>query len=108
MLSWTGVAQDPIAALVARSGFRGRGRGGRGGFGGRQQQTPQQAAADAARADALSQPTSLQMFLDEYKIVNGIKLPHLMKRGARDQVTEEWVIKSYKFNPVLKADTFKK
>ena len=109
LLTWTGIAQDPIAALAARSGFRGRGRGGRGGFfGGRQQQTPQQAAAEAARADALSQPTSLQMFLSEYKTVNGIKLPHLIVRGARDQVTEEWVIKSYKFNPNLKADTFTK
>jgi hypothetical protein len=109
MLTWTGIAQDPIAALAARSGFRGRGRGGRGGFlGGRQQQTPQQAAADAARADALAQPTSLRMFLSEYKTVNGIKLPHLVVRGAGDQVTEEWVIKSYKFNPTLKADTFQK
>jgi hypothetical protein len=109
MLTWTGIAQDPIAALAARSGFRGRGRGGRGGFpGGRQQQTPQQAAADAARADALAQPTSLRMFLSEYKTVNGIKLPHLVVRGAGDQVTEEWVIKSYKFNPNLKADTSQK
>ena len=112
MLTWTGVAQDPIAALAARSGFRGRGRGGRGGFGGfgggNQRQTPQQAAAEAARADLLSQPTSLQMFLSDYKAINGVKLPHLIVRGARDQVTEEWVIKSYKFNPNLKADTFKK
>jgi len=108
MLTWTGIAQDPIAALAARSGWRGRGRGGRGGFpaGGRQGQ--QNAAAEAARADALAQPTSLRMFLSEYKTVNGIKLPHLMVRGAGDQVTEEWVIKSYKFNPNLKADTFQK
>jgi hypothetical protein len=106
MLVWTGIAQDPIAALAARSGFRGRGRGNRGGFNGRQ--TPANAAADAARADALSQPTKLRMFLSEYKVVNGIKLPHLLVRGAGDQVTEEWVIKSYKFNPNLKADTFTK
>jgi hypothetical protein len=105
MLVWTGIAQDPIAALAARSGWRGRGRGGRGGF---QRPTPAQAAADAARADALSQPTKLRMFLSEYKVVNGIKLPHLMVRGAGDQVTEEWVIKSYKINPTLKADTFTK
>ncbi len=109
LLTWTGVAQDPIASLAARSGFRGRGRGGRGGFqNNRQQQTPQQAAAEAARADLLSQPTAIQMFLSEYKTVNGIKLPHLIVRQSRDQVTEEWVIKSYKFNPTLKADTFKK
>jgi len=106
MLVWTGIAQDPIAALAARSGWRGRGRGGRAGFGGRQ--TPAQAAAEAARADALSQPTKLRMFLSEYKVVNGVKLPHLMVRGAGDQVTEEWVIKSYKINPTLKADTFTK
>jgi hypothetical protein len=109
LLTWTGVAQDPIAALAGRSGFRGRGRGGRGGFqNNRQQQTPQQAAAEAARADLLSQPTAIQMFLSEYKTVNGVKLPHLIVRQSRDQVTEEWVIKSYKFNPNLKADTFKK
>jgi hypothetical protein len=106
MLVWTGIAQDPIAALAARSGWRGRGRGGRGGFTGRQ--TPANAAAEAARADALSQPTKLRMFLSEYKVVNGIKLPHLLVRGAGDQVTEEWVIKSYKINPTLKADTFTK
>jgi hypothetical protein len=106
MLVWTGIAQDPIAALAARSGWRGRGRGGRGGFTGRQ--TPANAAAEAARADALSQPTKLRMFLSEYKVVNGIKLPLLLVRGAGDQVTEEWVIKSYKFNPNLKADTFTK
>ena len=109
LLTWTGVPQDPIAALAARSGFRGRGRGGRGGFqNNRQQPTPQQAAADAARADLLSQPTAIQMFLSDYKTVNGIKLPHLIVRQSRDQVTEEWVIKSYKFNPNLKADTFTK
>ena len=108
LLTWTGIAQDPIAALAARSGWRGRGRGGRGGFnaGGRQGQ--QNAAAEAARADALAQPTALRMFLSEYKAVNGVKLPHLMVRQAGDQVTEEWVIKSYKINPNLKADTFTK
>ena len=110
MLTWTGIAQDPIAALAGRSGWRGRGRGGRGGFqgGGSQGQQQKNAAAEAARADALSQPTALQMYLSEYKSVNGIKLPHLMVRQARDQVTEEWVIKGYKINPTLKADTFKK
>lgn len=108
MLTWTGIAQDPIAMLAARSGWRGRGRGGRGGFFGGGRQGQQNAAADAARADALAQPTALRMFLSEYKTVNGIKLPHLMVRGAGDQVTEEWVIRSYKINPNLKADTFKK
>jgi hypothetical protein len=48
------------------------------------------------------------MFLSEYKAVNGVKLPHLMVRGAGDQVTEEWVIRNYRINPTFKADTFSK
>ena len=109
MLQWTGMAQDPIAALAARAGFRGRGRGGRGGFGGRQGQPQQpQAAAKVVSADELAKPTALRMYLQDYKTVNGIKLPHLLVRGTGDQITEEWEIKSYKINPTLKADTFKK
>src|SRR5688572_28141071 len=109
MLTWTGLAQDPIAALAARAGFRGRGRGGRGGFfGGRQGQQQPQQAAKVVSADELAKPTALRMYLQDYKTVNGIKLPHLVVRGAGDQITEEWEIKSYKINPALKADTFTK
>jgi hypothetical protein len=119
MLTWTGAAQDPIAALAARAGFgRGRGGRGRGGFGfpgggrpgggDRRGGAPPAANAPETRADALAQPTTLRMFLSEYKDVNGIKLPHLMVRGAGDQVTEEWVIRTYRINPNFKADTFSK
>jgi hypothetical protein len=97
MLTWTGVAQDP-----------GRGRGNRGGFfGGNRGNQPQQ-TAKVVSADELAKPTTLRMYLSDYKVVNGIKLPHLITRGSGDQVTEEWEIKSYKINPNLKADTFKK
>ena len=108
LLTWTGIPQDRIAALAGRAGFGRRGRGGfRGGFpgGGRQ---GQQQTNTAAQADALAQPTALRMFLSEYKAVNGVKLPHLLVRGAGDQVTEEWVVKNYRLNPNLQADTFKK
>jgi hypothetical protein len=117
MLTWTGVPQDPLAALAGRAGFgRGRGGRGRGGFpggfpgGGRQggQQPQAGAAPTETRADALAQPTTLRMFLSEYKAVNGVRLPHLLVRGAGDQVTEEWVIKNYRINPNFKADTFSK
>ena len=46
------------------------------------------------------------MFLSEYKTVNGIKLPHRTVRGTGDQVTDEWIIRTYRINPNLKADTF--
>jgi hypothetical protein len=108
MLTWTGVAQDPIAQLAGRIGFRGRGRGNRGGFfGGNRGNQPQQ-TAKVVSADELAKPTTLRMYLSDYKVVNGIKLPYLITRGSGDQVTEEWEIKSYKVNPNLKADTFKK
>ncbi len=122
MLSWTGPA----------------GRGfGRGGQGRRGQGAPDQAgaapsagaappegraagdqpAAGGAPADAAQgrrgrgaqgPPVTLEMHLAEYKAVNGIKLPHLITRGASGETNEEWVIKSYKVNPNLKANTFTK
>src|SRR5688572_25679329 len=120
MLQWTGIAQDPLAALAGRAGFGRRGgRGGRGGFpgggfpgggrqGGGQPARGAQPDAGIVRADALAQPTALQMFLSDYKTVNGVKLPHLMVRGAGDQITEEWIIKSYRINPNFKPETFSK
>ena len=116
MLSWTG---------PAGRGF-GRGGQGRGGQG-----APDQAAAPAegqgraagdqppaggAPADgqgrrgrgAQGPPVTLEMHLAEYKAVNGVKFPHLITRGVSGETNEEWVIKSYKVNPNLKANTFTK
>ena len=115
MLSWTGPA----------------GRGfGRGGQGRRGQGAPDQAGAappegrpagdqpaagapaDAAQGrrgrGAQGPPVTLEMHLAEYKAVNGIKFPHLITRGVSGETNEEWVIKSYKVNPNLKANTFTK
>jgi len=49
-----------------------------------------------------------ELHLSDYKAVGGIKLPHLVTRGANGETTEEWTIKSYKINPNLKANTFTK
>jgi hypothetical protein len=123
MMTWTGPAR----------GAGGRGGAGRGGRGG-----PDQSAApppappaggDAAAAGggaappgapaadpgqgrrgrgAQGPPVTLEMHLAEYKTVNGIKLPHLITRGAGGETNEEWTIKSYKINPNFKANTFTK
>ena len=102
MLTWTGPA--------------GRGFGGRGGQGRRGQGAPDQAGAPRlkdARAAQISRrqaarrradpaqgrrgrgaqgpPATLEMHLAEYKAVNGIKLPHLITRGASGETNEEWV-----------------
>jgi hypothetical protein len=125
MMTWVGFAQDPIAQLVGQRGG-GRGRGGRGGnFQGGQQgaqqgrqgqqgqqgQGQQQGGNAAAGADGRgrgrgNEPATLQMYLAEYKTVNGIKLPHLVTRGANGEITEEWIVKNYRINPNFRANTF--
>lgn len=77
---------------------RGRCRGRGGDQATQQAPPPQQAAA----------PPTLQLTLGEYKTVNGIKLPHLITRGAGGQTIEEWTVKSYKLNPSFKSDVFSK
>jgi hypothetical protein len=53
-------------------------------------------------------PATLEMHLSDYKVVNGIKLPHMVTRGTNGQTAEEWTIKSYRINPTFKANTFTK
>jgi hypothetical protein len=112
MLTWTG---------PAGRGFGGR--GGRRGQGGDQAGAPPEgrAAGDQPAAGGTAEqgqgrpgrgapgpPATLEMHLSEYKAVNGIRLPHLITRGASGETNEEWAIKAYKINPTLKANTFTK
>lgn len=53
-------------------------------------------------------PATLQMTLAEYKTVNGIRLPHVITRGANDMTTEEWTVDSYRLNPTFRGDVFTK
>ena len=114
MLTWTG---------PAGRGFGGRGQGRRGQAAVDQAGAPTEGRAGgdqpaaAGGADpaqgrrgrgAQGPPATLEMHLAEYKTVNGIKLPHLITRGASGETNEEWVIKGYKINPNLKANTFTK
>jgi hypothetical protein len=48
------------------------------------------------------------MHLSDYKVVNGLKLPHLITRGTNGETSEEWAIKSYRINPTFKGNTFTK
>jgi hypothetical protein len=60
----------------------------------------------AAQGGGPQAQTTLEMHLGEYKVVNGIRLPHLITRGSDGITQEEWKIKSFKVNPNFKADTF--
>jgi hypothetical protein len=86
MITWQGAA--PSLVVAGRRG--GRGDGG-----------PEPAARGGQQA-------TLRMTLGEYKTVNGLRLPHLITRGADDATTEEWTVDSYRINPSFRADVFSK
>jgi len=60
----------------------------------------------AAPAPATPGQATLELHMGDYKTVNGIKLPHLITRGPEGITQEELKIKSFKFNPNFKANTF--
>jgi hypothetical protein len=61
--------------------------------------------ADAAPAPP-PQIVDIQMFLDDYKAVDGVLLPHRISRSVGGTPTEEWTFKTFKLNPAFKPDTF--
>ncbi len=69
-------------------------------------QAPGQGRRGGGAGGAGGGQATLEMHLTEYKVVNGIKLPHVITRGSGGQTTEEFEIKSYKINPSFKANTF--
>jgi hypothetical protein len=81
----------------------------RGGGGGQNAPRGDAAPPEARRGPQGGGPpqATLEMHLGEYKVVNGIKLPHLITRGSGGVTQEELKIKSFKINPNFKADTFK-
>jgi hypothetical protein len=105
----------PLMMTWSAGGFQ---RGGRGGAGrGQSGQGDGQAAAtppattdgaQSRRGRGQGQQATLEMHLSDYKVVNGIKLPHLITRGTNGETSEEWAIKSYRINPTFKANAFTK
>jgi hypothetical protein len=123
MMTWTTGAQR--GGRGGQGGGQGRARGGDVAQpGGAVQRGAAQAAAPAgtpqsgAAVDTLqgrrgrgfggASAATLEMHLSEYKVVNGLKLPHLITRGTNGETAEEWVIKSYRINPTFKGNTFTK
>jgi hypothetical protein len=52
------------------------------------------------------QIVDIQMFLDDYKSVDGVMLPHHISRSIDGKPNEEWTFKTIKVNPAFKPDTF--
>jgi hypothetical protein len=79
-------------------GARGEGRGGdgRGGEAGAAPAAPPQAA----------QPTTMEMYLGDYKADGGVRTPRHVTREINGEIQEEIRIKSVKLNPSFKPNTF--
>ena len=52
------------------------------------------------------QIVDIQMFLDDYKPVDGVLLPHHVSRSVDGKPVEEWTFKKVTINPAFKPDTF--
>ena len=101
-------------------GGQGRGQGGQGqGAQGQGGPAPGAAAAPGAQGAAPAnpqgggrgnfqpgQPTTIEMYLGDYKVENGVKMPHHITREVAGEIQEEVIIKSFKFNPNFKSNTF--
>jgi hypothetical protein len=64
-----------------------------------------------ARERARAEPPTVidvQWFLSDHKKVNGVMLPHTIRRAENGEVREEWTFKKFTINPVFKPDTFEK
>lgn len=66
--------------------------------------------ADPRTQDAPAAPPSdvvdIEMFLDDYRRVDGVLLPHHITRSVAGEVTEELTFTSFALNPSFKPGTF--
>ncbi len=60
---------------------------------------------DAPAASA-PQVVDITLYLDDYKAVDGVMLPHHMARSVDGKPTEDTTFKTIKINPAFKPDTF--
>jgi hypothetical protein len=53
-------------------------------------------------------PSTVNLYLADYKKVDGVMLPHRLTQSVDGKPVEEWTIEKVKVNPSLKADFFDK
>jgi hypothetical protein len=57
-------------------------------------------------APPATETVDIQMFLDDYRAVDGVMLPHHITRSIDGKPNEEWTFKTIKVNPSFKTETF--
>jgi hypothetical protein len=66
----------------------------------------EQAARDAAGTPPAPQVVDITLYLDDYKAVDGVMLPHHLSRSVDGKPTEDMTFKTIKVNPTFKPATF--
>jgi hypothetical protein len=59
--------------------------------------------------NSLSQPTPMvdfSLFFEDWREVDGVNFPHLVRRASEGTTSEEWKINKVKFNPKIDAKKF--
>jgi hypothetical protein len=54
------------------------------------------------------QPSTVTLYLGDYKKVDGVMLPHRLTQAVDGKTVEEWTIERARVNPNVKADLFEK
>ncbi len=80
-------------------------RGGRGEGG--QRPSPEEMRRRIEQAGP-PQPSTVNLYLADYKKVDGVMLPHRLTQSVDGKPIEEWTIEKAKVNPTIKADLFEK
>jgi hypothetical protein len=74
------------------------------------QRMPARPGGSEVRPDSLPQPATdpieISLFVDDYREVDGVFLPHRITRSIGDSPNEEWTFKTITINPTFKADAF--
>ncbi len=75
----------------------------------------QRAAPGSAPARDAAQPlpqlpagdvVDIELFLDDYKKIDGLLLPHHISRSIGGEIAEEWTFNAFALNPTFKPGTF--
>jgi hypothetical protein len=63
-----------------------------------------------AQAQAASPPPEAEarLFVSDWKVVDGLKLPHRLTQSVEGGATEEWTVRRWKVDPTFKPGHFKK
>lgn len=67
----------------------------------------QQDVEERMRREVAESPlVEFSLFFDDWREVDGVVFPHVMRRASGGETTEEWTVSKVRINPKLDAKTF--